>query len=73
MTQTMKISHCNFCLILTLSFRAKPSAVEKSNKTIHISAIAREKQIKKWSREKKVKLIDSQNPNWKDLSEDWYE
>ena len=34
------------------------------------SAIAREKQIKKWRREKKVKLIDSFNPEWKDLSGD---
>ena len=38
-----------------------------------ISAIKREKQIKKWRREKKVALIDSQNPDWKDLAEDWYE
>jgi putative endonuclease len=38
-----------------------------------ISAIRREKQIKTWRREKKVQLIDSQNPEWKDLSEDWYE
>ena len=38
-----------------------------------ISAIKREKQLKKWRREKKVALIDSQNPDWKDLSEGWYE
>jgi len=37
------------------------------------SAINREKQIKKWRREKKVKLIESQNPAWDDLSKDWYE
>ena len=37
------------------------------------SAIKREKQIKAWRREKKVKLIDSLNPQWKDLSEDWYD
>lgn len=37
------------------------------------SAINREKQIKAWRREKKVKLIDSQNPAWNDLSEGWYE
>ena len=36
------------------------------------SAIAREKQIKSWSREKKVKLIEEVNPTWADLSEDWY-
>ncbi|OHB49854.1 MAG: hypothetical protein A2Y10_09520 [Planctomycetes bacterium GWF2_41_51] len=38
-----------------------------------LSAIGREKQIKKWRREKKIELIDSENPAWKDLSEDWYE
>jgi putative endonuclease len=30
-------------------------------------AIAREKQLKKWSREKKVKLIRMINPHWLDL------
>lgn len=36
-------------------------------------AITREKQVKKWRREKKVALIESQNPEWRDLSEGWYE
>ncbi len=35
------------------------------------SAIAREKQIKGWLRAKKVALIESINPQWSDLSEDW--
>ena len=34
------------------------------------AAIAREKQIKSWRREKKVRLIERVNPNWDDLSED---
>lgn len=38
-----------------------------------LSAIGREKQIKKWRREKKLAIIDSQNPDRKDLSQDWYE
>jgi putative endonuclease len=38
-----------------------------------LSAISREKQIKKWRREKKVSLVESINPEWKDLSDDWYE
>ncbi len=33
------------------------------------AAILREKQLKKWSRKKKNTLIESQNPQWKDLSE----
>jgi putative endonuclease len=31
-------------------------------------AIEREKQIKRWRREKKVALIDAANPEWLDLS-----
>ncbi|HQA81989.1 MAG TPA: GIY-YIG nuclease family protein [Syntrophales bacterium] len=33
-----------------------------------LSAIAREKQIKGWTRSKKIALIESQNPKWLDLS-----
>lgn len=32
-------------------------------------AIKREKQLKKWTKQKKIKLIESSNPEWKDLSE----
>jgi len=35
-------------------------------------AIAREKQIKGLLRIKKIALIVSMNPEWKDLSEGWY-
>ena len=37
------------------------------------SAIEREKQIKGWLRSKKVALIESQNPYWVDLAEEWEE
>ncbi len=37
------------------------------------SAIAREKQIKGWLRSKKIALIESANPEWKDLSEEWHD
>jgi putative endonuclease len=30
-------------------------------------AILREKRIKKWKREWKIKLIEKENPEWKDL------
>ena len=33
------------------------------------AAISREKQIKGWLRKKKIALIESINPGWKDLSE----
>ena len=32
-------------------------------------AIEREKNIKKWKRDWKIKLIEKDNPNWKDLYE----
>ena len=35
-------------------------------------AIAREKQLKKWRREKKVWLIERENPQWLDLAHDWF-
>jgi putative endonuclease len=34
-------------------------------------AIAREKQIKGWLRKRKIALVESVNPNWRDLSMDW--
>ena len=34
-------------------------------------AIDREKQIKGWNRAWKIKLIEKQNPTWKDLYEDF--
>lgn len=37
------------------------------------AAIAREKQIKGWSRAKKMSLIRAANPDWQDLSADWHE
>ena len=36
------------------------------------AAIQREKQIKGWLRAKKVALIVSGNPTWRDLSEGWF-
>ncbi len=34
-----------------------------------VSAIRREKQIKKWKRDWKLKLIEGENPDWNDLWE----
>ncbi len=41
--------------------------------TYNTSAIRREKQIKGMTRLKKIALIVSMNPTWKDLSEGWYD
>ena len=35
------------------------------------NCIAREKQIKSWSRAKKVALIQGLNPTWEDLAAEW--
>jgi putative endonuclease len=37
------------------------------------TAIAREKQIKRWRPEKKLALIESMNPQYRDLAADWFE
>ncbi len=36
-----------------------------------VSDLEREKQLKKWRRRKKVELIESVNPQWRDLSSGW--
>ena len=36
------------------------------------AAIAREKQLKCWRRERKIRLIESANPAWRDLSAEWF-
>ena len=35
------------------------------------AAIAREKQLKRWPRVRKIRLIEAGNPGWRDLSIDW--
>lgn len=39
------------------------------NHSLAYDAISREKQIKKWTRKKKIFLIELMNPDWKDLSD----
>ena len=34
--------------------------------------ISREKQIKGWTRAKKIELVESVNPTWSDLSVEWF-
>jgi putative endonuclease len=41
--------------------------------TSAMAAIAREKQIKAWSRAKKIALVASMNPAWDDLAADQFE
>jgi putative endonuclease len=37
------------------------------------NAIKREKQLKAGKRSTKIQLIEQENPNWNDLSADWWE
>ena len=40
--------------------------------TAHVlAAIAREKQIKVWTRRRKLELIESLNPEWEDMAVGW--
>lgn len=36
------------------------------------SALAREKQLKKWKRQWKLELIERDNPEWNDLAKEYY-
>ena len=36
-------------------------------------AILREKQLKKWNRAWKIKLIEEENKLWHDIAKDWYD
>ncbi len=35
-------------------------------------AVDRERKIKSWRREKKIALIESANPGWRDFAADWF-
>src|SRR5437867_703663 len=67
--------------VLQHKLRELPGFTQKYNVTSLVyfekldgpkAAIEREKQIKSWSREKKLALIRSVNPDMRDLSEGWY-
>ena len=37
------------------------------------AAISREKEIKGWSRERKMDLVSRENPAWDDIAAQWFE
>ncbi len=55
----------------TTSYKLDHLVYWENYKSVH-RAIAREKQLKGWTRIKKIQLIVSVNPTWKDLAADWY-
>jgi len=54
---------------------AEHRAVEESGLRPYntFSGITREKQFKRCRREKKLRLISYENPDWHDLSDGWYD
>ncbi|MBS0523785.1 MAG: GIY-YIG nuclease family protein, partial [Proteobacteria bacterium] len=59
--------HRNGEVIHTAKYRIDRLIYVESHETAP-DAIAREKQLKNWSRGKKVALINLANPDWRDLS-----
>ena len=53
----------------TKKYHVKKLIYFETTNDVH-SAISREKELKKWRREKKIALIDAINPSWKDLYDD---
>ena len=58
------------CRGFTARYNVTQLVYYESARDVH-GIIQREKEIKKWRREKKIKLIETMNPEWKDLSEYW--
>ncbi len=56
----------------TSKYRVKKLVYYENTNNVSI-AISREKQIKGWKRDRKIKLIENMNPLWTDLSKEWYE
>src|SRR5256714_14393746 len=55
----------------TAKYRIHRLIHEESFRNVR-DAIAREKQIKSWTREKKLQLLQRGNPTWIDLAADWF-
>ena len=50
----------------TQKYKCKKLVYYESDNDVY-AMLEREKQIKKWRREKKINLINKENPKWKDL------
>jgi putative endonuclease len=82
-SRTLYIGVTNNLQRRTLEHRTKvnPGFTKKYNISILVyfevftdirQAIQREKMLKGWRRCRKIKLIESENPYWKDLSKEWF-
>ena len=55
----------------TSKYNIKNLVYFETTPSVH-AALEREKQIKGWLRAKKIALVESINPQWKDLSKEWF-
>ena len=55
----------------TSKYNIKILVYYETTSSVHVP-LAREKQIKGWVRAKKIALVESLNPQWKDLSKEWF-
>jgi putative endonuclease len=55
----------------TRDYRTRRLVYFEVTSDVH-AAIAREKQLKRWPRDRKNRLIEKSNPEWIDLADDWY-
>ncbi len=53
----------------TKKYRIHRLVYYETTPDVHV-ALEREKQIKRWRREKKIALVRTQNPKWRDLASD---
>ncbi len=69
-----RVSHHKSKLIpgFTSKYNITQLVYYEATNDVH-EAIAREKQLKGWLRSRKIALIESANPTWKDLSTDWHD
>ncbi len=56
----------------TAKYRINRLVHVEATENVH-AAIHREKQLKGWRREKKVRLIEAHNPTWEDLAAAWFD
>jgi putative endonuclease len=56
----------------TSRYRTRSLVFYEETSDVH-AALAREREIKGWKRQRKIALIESDNPDWRDLSDDWSE
>jgi putative endonuclease len=81
-SRAIYVGMTGFLMAQVLSHRAGDGGAFTQNYRIHrlvyyevfhsvAAAIARETEMKKWRREKKVALIIQKNPTWEDLAAEW--